>query len=387
MRKICFITGSRAEYGLLEPVMRLVKQSPQCTLQIIATNMHLEPKYGLTYKQIEADGYTIDAKVPMAKKQDSDSGVVDSMAEEMAGMNRALTELKPDIAVILGDRYEMLVAATVCLMHRIPIAHIHGGEITEGAYDDAIRHAITKMVSVHFTATEEYRRRVIQLGEEPFRVFCSGAPGVENIEKMRLLSREELSRSLGISLDRPFLLVTYHPATLSENSTARDIRSLLEALRQFPEHDIIITLPNSDQSSDEIAAAFRDFCVEQPDRRHSFISLGTQRYISLMHLAEAIVGNSSSGIIEAPSANIPTLNIGDRQKGRVRAESVVDCGTDAASIADGLRKVLDESFRRQARNVINPYGRIDTARTIFDVLCSIDLASLKTKHFHDIPSQ
>ena len=386
MRKICFITGTRAEYGLLRPIMALVRDSGDCVLQIIATNMHLLAEYGETYREIEADGFTIDAKVPMTAESDSAEAVVASMATEMAGMNEAIARLRPDIAVILGDRYEMLVAATVCLMHRVPVAHIHGGEISEGAYDDSIRHAITKLSALHFTSTEDYRRRVVQMGEQPERVLCVGAPGVENVATMALLSRDELAAGLGLSLSRPFLLVTYHPETLARRTAEEAIADFLSALdAAAADYDLIFTLPNSDEGHGAIAAAIRAYCEANPRRAVAFKALGARRYLSLMRLAAAVVGNSSSGILEAPSAGVPTLNIGDRQKGRVRAASVVDVAADSASIAAGLRKVLSDDFREAARTVSNPYAKAGTAKAIADALRTADLAALRTKPFYDLP--
>lgn len=383
MRTICVITGTRAEYGLLQPLMEHVRDADSCHLQVVVTNMHLLPEYGLTYRQIEEDGFHIDAAVPMPKQSDDAHGVVSSMATEMSGMNDALCRLHPDIAVILGDRYEMLVAATVCMMHRIPIAHIHGGEITEGAYDDSIRHCITKMSALHFTATEQYRRRVIQLGELPLRVFNVGALGVENIHRMTLLTRDELSQKLGLDLALPLIVVTYHPATLSSDTAAADIISLLHALQYIPDYQVIFTMPNSDEGSSLIATAIESYCGSR-DNAHCYKSLGSVKYLSLLQYANAVVGNSSSGIIEAPSMHVPTLNIGDRQKGRIRGDSVIDCGTDADAIIRGLQTVLSTDFRTAVRSMDNPYDRPGTSDKIFEVLSSTPLNELQQKTFYDI---
>lgn len=384
MRKICFVTGTRAEYGLLSRLMRLVADSPDCRLQVIATNMHLLPEYGLTYREIERDGFTIDCKVWMHKPTDDAAGVVDSMSSEMLGINEAFASLQPDLVVILGDRYEMLVAATVAMMLRIPIAHIHGGEITQGAVDDSIRHSITKMASLHFASTEAYRHRIIQLGEDPGRVFCVGSPGVENIKEIPLLSRGELERELGLDLSTPPLLCTYHPVTLGHRTADELIADFLAALDFFPEQPVVFTYPNSDQGGDSIARAIKQYCARHPERCHGFESVGLRRYLSLMHYAAAVAGNSSSGIIESPSAGIPTLNIGDRQKGRAHAVSVVDCADDTASIVDGLRKVLSPEFRAVAAACDNPYDKPGTALAIFDIISTYPLDSLSQKTFFDI---
>ncbi len=384
MRKICFITGTRAEYGLLAPIMRLVQADADCRLQVIATNMHLMPQYGNTYLEIEADGFVIDEKVPMERPSDDASGIIASMSVELTGMDAALARLSPDIVVILGDRYEMLVAAIVCLMRRIPVAHIHGGEITEGAVDDAIRHSITKMASLHFTSTEQYRRRVVQLGEVPERVMCVGAPGVENIRQMQLMSRPELEQSLGLSLDGPYMVATYHPATLGDRTPQQEIDDFLAALDHQPGVKVIFTLPNSDPGSDPIRRAIEAYCQAHPERSACFTSLGARRYLSLIAGARAVIGNSSSGIIEAPSYHVPTLNIGDRQRGRVRSRSVIDCASDRASIIDGLERVMSASAREIAATAANPYEQPGTAAAIFTALKSADLAALGRKAFHDM---
>jgi len=387
MRKICFITGTRAEYGLIAPIMRLVKADPDCMLQVVATNMHLMPQYGNTYLEIEADGFCIDEKVAMTRAGDDANGTVSAMAAELPSMNAALERLQPDIAVMLGDRYEMLIAAIVCMMRRIPIAHIHGGEITEGAVDDAIRHSITKMASLHFTSTEEYRRRVIQLGEDPARVVCVGAPGVENIRSLQLMPKAELEASLGVGLDRPYVVATYHPVTLGDRTSRQEIDDFLNALDSHPEVNVIFTLPNSDPGSDIIRSAIERYCEAWPGRCACFTSLGMRRYLSLMSSAQAVIGNSSSGIIEAPSFHVPTLNIGDRQRGRARSLSVTDCASDTASIVAGLSRVLSPEARIASAKAPNPYEKPGTAAAIFSAIKTADLASLVRKPFHDLNPQ
>lgn len=384
MRKICVVTGTRAEYGLLSRLMRLINESSDCQLQVIATNMHLLPEYGNTYQEIEQDGFRIDAKVPMKKSSDDAYGVVASMAEEMTGMNEALRQLSPDMVVILGDRYEMLVAATVSMLQRIPIAHLHGGEISEGAVDDSIRHTITKMSSLHFTSTEEYCRRVIQLGESPERVFHVGAIGVENLKRVPLLDKATLEAFLGFTLNENVILVTYHPVTLGNRTPKDEICDFLHALDAFPDLKVLFTMPNSDHGSEAICQAIANYCHSNSSRCHSFISLGMRRYLSVLQHVIAVVGNSSSGLLEVPSAHIPTLNIGDRQKGRTRGASVYDCASDTASIIEGLRTVLSEEFRVKARKATNPYEKENTAQNIFNVIATYPLDKLQQKSFYNL---
>lgn len=383
MRKICFVTGTRAEYGLLSLLMRLVKEDKDLQLQVIATNMHLMPEYGETYKEIEKDGFTIDKKVYMHKPSDDAHGIISSMAEEMQGMNDALSELKPDILVLLGDRYEILVAAQVALIHRIPIAHIHGGEVTEGAFDDAIRHSVTKMSSLHFTSCEEYRHRVIQMGEHPSRVFDVGSLGVENIKAVPLMTKDELEASLDFKIDTQTILVTYHPVTLG-GDPAKDIREFLDALDQFKDLKVIFTMPNSDTGRDAIALAVENYVENHSNRAKAYTSLGLKRYLSTLQFVKAAVGNSSSGIIEVPSFGIPTLNIGDRQKGRLASKSVINCGTSKDEVIAGLKLCLSEEMQKAAKTYENPYAKPDTANLIYQELKNVELAGLNLKTFYDL---
>ena len=383
MRKICFVTGTRAEYGLLSRLMRLVKEDKDLRLQVIATNMHLMPEYGETYKEIEKDGFTIDKKVYMHKPSDDAHGIISSMAEEMQGMNDALSELKPDILVLLGDRYEILVAAQVALIHRVPIAHIHGGEVTEGAFDDAIRHSVTKMSSLHFTSCEEYRHRVIQMGEQPSRVFDVGSLGVENIKAVPLMTKDELEASLDFKIDTQTILVTYHPVTLG-GDPAKDIREFLDALDQFKDLKVIFTMPNSDTGRDAIALAVENYVEKHSNRAKAYTSLGLKRYLSTLQFVKAAVGNSSSGIIEVPSFGIPTLNIGDRQKGRLASKSVVNCGTSKDEVIAGLKLCLSVEMQKAAKTYENPYAKPDTANLIYQELKNVELAGLNLKTFYDL---
>lgn len=383
MRKICFVTGTRAEYGLISRLMKLVQDDNELKLQIIATNMHLMPDYGDTYQEIEADGFKIDCKVYMNKPSDDAFGIISSMAEEMKGMNEAMSTLCPDIVVLLGDRYEILVAAQVAMIHRIPIAHIHGGEVTEGAYDDAIRHAVTKMSSLHFTSCEEYRCRVIQMGEQPDRVYNCGSLGVENIKSIPLMSKQELEESLNFHFSEKTIMVTYHPVTIGGNS-ANDIKELIGALETFDDLGVLFTMPNSDTGRDAIASAIEKYVKRHPYTAKSFASLGLKRYLSALTYVNAAVGNSSSGIIEVPSFGIPTLNIGDRQKGRLASKSVTNCGTNKDEIITGLKYCLSNEAQEFARNYENPYSKPHTASLIYEILKKEDLNGIGTKKFYNI---
>lgn len=385
MRKICVVTGTRAEYGLLSRLIRMIDESDKTRLQLIATNMHLSPTYGETYKEIEADGFTIDRKIPIIEEGRNDSvATLKSMAKAIAGFADAFNELKPDLVTLLGDRYEILAAAEAALIEKIPIAHIHGGEVTEGAYDDAIRHSITKMSHLHFPSIEPYRKRIVQMGENPDRVFTVGAIGVENIKRIPLLSKEEAEQSIGFAIDKNTILVTYHPVTLGPDSMKRDIDAFIAALEERSSLRVIFTMPNSDNGSDVIVEAINSFVRNNGERTVAFKSLGLKRYLSVMKEVGAVVGNSSSGIVEVPSFGVPTLNIGDRQKGRLAAESVVNSDTDKKSILKGLDKVLSPAFQDFCKTVNNPYGKENTAEEIFNVISTYPLDNIIQKHFYDI---
>lgn len=381
MRKICIVTGSRAEYGLLSGLMYAIKNDSELELQIIATNMHLSPEFGLTYRNIEQDGFTINKKVIMLLSSDTANATAKSVGLGFIGFADAYEDLQPDIVVVLGDRYEIISAVSTALFYKIPVAHLHGGEITEGAYDDCIRHSITKMSHLHFTSTEEYRQRVIQLGEAPNRVFNVGAPGIENIKKVPLMGKEELEATLdGFTFGDKALLVTYHPVTL-ENSTAEEqIKNLLSALDEYPEYKVIFTLPNSDTDGRVIIKLINEYVAKHSDRAMAYPSLGLKRYLSALQFVKAAVGNSSSGIIEVPSFGIPTLNIGERQRGRIAAESVVNCGTSMDEILTGLDKVLNA----EPKKIQNPYEGKNTIVNILQVLKTYPLEGLIQKSFYNL---
>lgn len=386
MRKICVVTGTRAEYGLMSRLIRLINDSDKTLLQLIATNMHLSPRFGNTYQEIEADGIKIDKKVPIIDDNAPDTAVetLYSMSRALSGFAEAYAELKPDLVVVLGDRYEILAAATAALIERIPVAHLHGGEITEGAYDDAIRHSITKMSHLHFTSTEEYRKRVIQLGEQPERVFNVGALGVENIKKLPLMSKEEIEREIDFEIDGNTILVTYHPVTLGNRTAKEDIDDFIAALEERKDLRVIFTMPNSDTGGQFIVDAINGFVTRNADRAKAYKSLGVLRYLSVMQQVAAVVGNSSSGLLEVPSFGIPTLNIGDRQNGRIAAESVYNCASDKTSVLEGLGKVLSKEFRESAYVVRNPYEKANTAEEIFKVISTYPLEGLNQKRFYNI---
>lgn len=381
MRKICVITGSRAEYGLLSGLMKAIKEDESLELQVIATNMHLSPEFGLTYKEIERDGFFINKKVEMLLSSDTANATTKSVGLATIGFADAYEDLKPDMIVVLGDRYEILAAVSAALFYKIPVAHLHGGEITEGAYDDCIRHAITKMSHLHFTSTEEYRQRVIQLGEDPKRVFNVGAPGIENIKKVPLMDKKELESTLdGFTFNDKTLLITYHPVTL-ENSTAEEqIQNLLSALNEYPDIKIIFTLPNSDTDGRVIIRLINEYVSKHQEKAIAYPSLGLKRYLSALQFVKAVVGNSSSGIIEVPSFGIPTLNIGDRQKGRIAANSVINCGTSKKDILEGLDKVLNSGHTE----IHNPYEGKNTTEDILRVFKIYPLEGLIQKTFYNL---
>jgi len=384
MRKICVITGSRAEYGLLSSLMASIKNDNALQLQIIVTNMHLSPEFGLTYKEIEQDGFVIDKKVEMLLSSDTSNGTTKSVGLATIGFADAYEDLKPNLIVVLGDRYEILAAVTAALFYKIPVAHLYGGEITEGAYDDSIRHAITKLSHLHFTSTEAYRQRVIQLGENPERVFYVGALGVENIKETKLLSKQELETSLGFCLGDKSLLVTFHPVTLEKETAKQQCENLLGVLAELTDYNFIFTLPNSDTDGRVIMQLIKDFVVVHSERSIAFASMGKVRYLSALKYVTAVVGNSSSGIIEVPSFGIPTLNIGDRQKGRIAANSVIHCGTSINEIKSGIELVLSENIQQVAKNTDNPYQNENATANILKVLKDFPLKNLIQKSFYNL---
>lgn len=384
MRKICVVTGTRAEYGLLSRLMRAIQEDPELELQVIATNMHLSPEFGLTYKEIEQDGFTINKKVEMLLSADTSTSVVKSLGLGVIGFADAYEDLHPDMLVVLGDRYEMLGAVSSALFFHIPVAHISGGDVTEGAYDDAIRHSITKMSHLHFTSTEVYRKRVIQLGEDPSTVFNVGAIGLDNIRRMRLLDRKAFEESIAFELGEKSLLITYHPVTLEHATAQEQFAALLQALDETS-YRLIFTKPNSDSDGRVIIAMIDEYVRQHPDKAVAFTSLGYLRYLSALQYVDAVVGNSSSGIVEVPSFGIPTVNIGDRQKGRLRADSVIDCLPLKDAIAQALKQAFSTEFKERAKQTVNLYEQPDTVKKIFSVIKSHPLDHIIKKHFYDLP--
>lgn len=381
-RKIAVFTGSRAEYGLLYWLMRDLHSNSRLQLQVIVSGMHLSPEFGETWKQIVEDGFYIDARVEMLLSSDTPVGIVKSIGIGTLGFADALDRLRPDMLVVLGDRYEALAVVQSALIMRIPVAHLHGGEITEGAYDDAIRHAITKMAYMHFVATESYRRRVIQMGEAPDRVFNVGALGIDHLQRGARLDIFQLRESLGFALRQPYMVVTYHPVTLMDEDPQGSFNALLDALDKFPEQQVIFTYPNADNGGRAIIPLLEAYAARQPARVLAIPSLGFKRYLSAVSMASVVVGNSSSGIIEVPAFGIPTVNIGVRQQGRLAADSVLHCEPDAGAIGLALRLALSKGFTDACRKTVNPYGQGDAAKAIMNVLENYDGAFNKT--FHDL---
>lgn len=383
-RKICIVTGTRAEWGLLSGIAKALDNRKDVVLQIIATNMHLSEKYGDTWKEIQRDGLKITLKVPIPTDFTTAHDTVNAMSECMKGMSKAFSTLSPDLILILGDRFEMLAVASAALIHRIPVAHMHGGEVTQGAFDESIRHSITKMSHLHFTSTEEARNRIIQLGENPAHVFNTGAIGVYNILHTPLMTREELESDLGITIPGNSVFVTFHPTTLDSIPPYIQCENLLNALDRRKDIKILFSYPNNDTGGNDIIQLIDRFVSNNADRSAVFPSLGARRYLSVLRCVSAVVGNSSSGIIEVPSMHIPTLNIGIRQKGRQRAESVIDCGVTFEEISEGLEKVLSEESISSARTCNNPYEQAETLDKIVEITATYPLENIIQKPFYDI---
>jgi len=380
-RRICVVTGSRADYGLLRPVMRSVERAPELDLQVAVTGMHLSPDFGMTVEEIEKDGFAIAARVDSLLPDDSGTGIAGSIARGVVGFAETFDRLKPDLVVVLGDRYEILAAATAALVQRIPIAHLCGGDVTEGAYDEAIRHSLTKMASLHFVTNEKSRRRVIQLGEPPERVHLAGSPGLDELAGFEPIPRDELAARFEIDADRPWLLATFHPVTRESDSLGQ-FEAFLAALETLvgEGYAAIVTQSNADNEGRVLAARLAKWAKGR-DEVHASVSLGQKLYLSAMANAAAVVGNSSSGLYEAPSFKAPTVNIGTRQSGRLKLRSVVDCSPEAAEIVEavGKARALDLS------GLENPYGDGHAAERIVRILAATpDYRALLAKSFHDV---
>ena len=383
MKKICFVTGSRAEYGLLKNVIKEVNNSNTLQLQLIVTGMHLCPSYGNSYQEIENDGYKIDYKVFSLLNSDTRTSITKSIGLGIIGFSDAYEVLNPDLLVVLGDRYEIFASAIASLPSGIPVAHIHGGEITEGAFDDAIRHSITKISHFHFVAAKEYKNRVIQMGENPKNVFHVGGLGAENVKKTKFLSKKRIKDELNVDLNLPSFVITFHPVTLEDNTSKNFIKELLYALDSFRDFQLIFTMPNADTDNDIIKQEI-DLFVKRNANSTYFTSLGTLKYLSIMSYITMVIGNSSSGLLEAPIFKIPTINLGNRQKGRLRTKSVIDCRTDKKFIKDSINLALSKRFRDSLRSNVSPYEKNGTAKAIIKQIENIDLVKIKKKKFHDI---
>ncbi|MEZ9463311.1 UDP-N-acetylglucosamine 2-epimerase [Vibrio splendidus] len=384
IQKVAVFTGTRAEYGLLFWLLKDIQSDPDLTLQLLVSGMHLSPEFGETYQQIEKDGFKIDEKIEILLSSDSAVGTAKSMGLGVLGFSDSLARLQPDVLVILGDRFEALAAAQTAMILRIPVVHLHGGEITEGAYDDAIRHAITKLSYLHGTSTDEYRQRVIQLGEAPERVRNVGAIGLDHLKRADFMSLGELGVSLNFSLTKPFFLVTYHPVTLGNEAPEEAFQALLDALNCFPEHQVILTYPNADDGGRRIIPILEAYAASQPDRVLAIPSLGQVRYLSAVKYAAAVIGNSSSGIIEVPAFDVPTVNIGSRQKGRLAAKSVLHCEANRADIERAIRSANEREYKEAAEEIENPYGQGNTSEKVIEMIKVLDFNPCKT--FHDLPS-
>lgn len=378
------VTGTRAEYGLLYWLLKEIQADPDLILQIIATGMHLSPEFGNTYRVIEEDGFIIDARVEMLLSSDTPVGVTKSIGLGIIGFADAFERLRPDIVVLLGDRFEILAAAQAAMVARIPIAHLHGGEATEGLIDEAIRHAVTKMAHLHFVAAEPYRKRILQMGEQPERVVIAGAIGLDNIKRLKLLSREELEQSIGFSLGTSFFLVTYHPVTLNSSGPRKAMEELLKSLDAFPDVRIVFTKPNADTDGRLICAMIDAYAALHSSRVVAVTSLGQVRYLSALAHTAMVIGNSSSGIIEAPAFHKPTINIGDRQKGRLRAGTVIDCAERSEAITAAIQYALSPVFQEQLKSATSPYGYGNASVVIKECLKRADLDGILRKSFYDM---
>jgi GDP/UDP-N,N'-diacetylbacillosamine 2-epimerase (hydrolysing) len=381
-RKICVITGTRAEYGLLKRLIKAIEDSKEFHLQLIATGMHLSKQFGYTYKEIESDGFTIDKKIDIKLDSDTPAGISKSTSLGIVGFSKSLEELQPDLILILGDRFEILSASIASMFLRIPIAHLHGGELTEGATDEAIRHSITKLSHIHFVASEEYKNRVIQLGEEPKNVFLVGGLGVDAIKSAKLLNRTELEDSLNLKFRKKNILVTFHPVTLEDSTSGYQMKELLKALSQLNDTTIIFTMPNADVDGKILFSLIEDF-TKKHSNAYAFTSLGQLKYFSSIAQADCVIGNSSSGLLEVPTFRKATINIGDRQRGRMKAASVIDCDPNLKSISGALKQIYKPEFFKKLQSTKNPYGDGLAVEKIISVLQNISFNNLLKKKFYN----
>ncbi len=384
MRKIAVFTGTRAEYGLLYWVMKGLHESIDSEFQLFVGGMHLSHEFGYTVNQIEADGFPIAERMEFLVSSDSSVGISKSMGLALISAAETFSRHKPDLLVVLGDRFEALAVVQAAMVACIPVAHIHGGETTEGLIDEAVRHSITKMSHLHFAATEAYRKRIIQLGEMPNRVFNFGAPGIDSINKLELLKREELSAAIGYKLDTPYFVVTYHPVTLEVDGASKSLEALLSVLDGYADHKLIITYPNADTNGRKLIEIVEAYKNKHPDRVLLVQSLGQLRYLSLMKYCDLVIGNSSSGLIETPTFKVPTVNIGNRQKGRITGETVIHCDDTTVAIKKAIDKALSSAFNKVCQASHNPYGTGSASERIVDRLINYPLDGIVSKQFHDL---
>lgn len=385
-KKIVVITGSRSEYGILKPLLEEINKSDIFKLQLVVTGSHLSSSHGTTISEIISDGYKITKKVNLMLSSDRRLDTIKSMSIALSGFADALKELSPDLVLLLGDRFEIFMAASAAMIFGKPIAHIHGGEVTNGAFDDSIRHSITKMSHIHFVSTEKYKSRVVQLGESPSKVFNVGSLGVESIHKLDLLEKSDVEDAIDFELGNTSFLVTYHPVTIDSENEEKNIIKLFKAIKKFQSGRFIFTLPNADPGHKEIAELIKDFADSSSSYKY-FESLGQHLYLSCMKNVTGVIGNSSSGIIEAPSFKIGTINIGKRQSGRIFAPSIINCAMDSDQIFEAIKKITSSNFTRSIKNIENPYEQGDTSVKILDTLKIFknDFASLVEKEFYDLP--
>lgn len=384
-KRVAVFTGTRAEYGLLFWLLKDIQSDSELQLQLLVSGMHLSPEFGETYQQIEKDGFHIDEKIEILLSSDSAVGTAKSMGLGVLGFSDALARLKPEVFIILGDRFEALAAAQTAMILRIPVIHLHGGEITEGAYDDAIRHAITKLSYLHGTSTEAYRRRVIQLGEAPERVKNIGAIGLDHLKRAQFIDVPALSQSLGFSLKQPYFLVTYHPVTLGEEAPESSFQALLDALDMYPEYQVIFTYPNADDGGRRIIPMLKAYAAQNSERVFAIPSLGQERYLSAVKYASAVIGNSSSGIIEVPAFDVPTVNIGVRQQGRLAAKSVLHCKATQIDIEKAIKTAVLRSYKADNEIIDNPYGQGDSSAQVIAMIKSLHFEPCKS--FYDLPCE
>ena len=381
--KICVVTGTRADYGLLFWLLKDLEQDEMFELDLVATGMHLSAEFGFTYKEIEKD-FKISKKIEMSLASDSPKNITKAMGNAQILFADAYDEIKPDIVLVLGDRYEILSSVIAAMMARIPIAHLHGGESSEGLIDEPIRHSITKMSQLHFCATERYKSRIIQMGENPDRVFNVGGMGIENIKRLKLLSKTEFEQSTGVKIDKKNLLITFHPVTFEKNSSKKQFQEVLDAVTELNDTSLIFTKANSDIDGKVINQMIDEYAGRNSSNSYAFVSMGQLKYLSAMQFIDGIVGNSSSGLTEAPTFKIGTINVGDRQKGRIKAKSVIDCLPNKASIKNALKKLYSKDFQSNLSEVENPYGDGCASKYIIETLKTIKLENILKKEFFKI---